>query len=200
MKLQSHSSERSKLPKDEISPQYVNKGVSKYVQQGQRQLIIDEPVPKTDDDIYVEKNNPGWKDSPQWKAKNEKSTHYKTTVNPSWIKSDKKSAIKNPAWNQESSGKYQQIAAKNPALNPVTSGKYQQNPGKNPGWNWVESRSRSKPDWNKQMGQNFDANSIRRALNLTDTLGSKYLSRNGSKIINWMIKNMPDGKQTIIVL
>ena len=55
--------------------------------------------------------------------------------------------------------------------------------------NWVEKR--------------FKDLELSEAMNMSEMfrnqLGSKNSTSN-SKIINWMIKNMPDGKQTIIVL
>ena len=43
-----------------------------------------------------------------------------------------------------------------------------------------------------------DKKELGKAFNLTNALRHEYMAKNGSKIVNWMIKN--DGKQTIIVL
>ena len=64
--------------------------------------------------------------------------------------------------------------------------------------NWVEKRLREKvPTW---QSKNMDLEALGDALSLSDLVRQQYQIKNGSKIINWMIKNMPDGKQTIIVL
>ena len=74
-----------------------------------------------------------------------------------------------------------------------------------PGWksqSWVEKRLKQKvPTWqeNQQKGEYWSK--VVDALSLSDLIKhQQYNARNGSKIINWEIKNMPDGKQTIIVL
>lgn len=59
---------------------------------------------------------------------------------------------------------------------------------------WIEK----KYDANKLASKlGLDAKS---GFSLEDLLKVKEFGKNGSKIVNWMIKNMPDGKQTIIVL
>ena len=64
--------------------------------------------------------------------------------------------------------------------------------------NWVEKRLRDKvPTW---QSKSMDLEALGDALSLSDLVRQQYQIKNGSKIINWMIKNMPDGKQTIIVL
>ena len=64
--------------------------------------------------------------------------------------------------------------------------------------NWVEKRLRDKvPTW---RSKSMDLEALGDALTLSDLVRQQYQIKNGSKIINWMIKNMPDGKQTIIVL
>ena len=64
--------------------------------------------------------------------------------------------------------------------------------------NWVEKRLREKvPTW---QSKSMDLEALGDALSLSDLVRQQYQIKNGSKIINWMIKNMPDGKQTIIVL
>ena len=64
--------------------------------------------------------------------------------------------------------------------------------------NWVEKRLREKvPTW---QSRGMDLEALGEALSLSDLVRQQYQIKNGSKIINWMIKNMPDGKQTIIVL
>ena len=55
--------------------------------------------------------------------------------------------------------------------------------------NWVEKR--------------FKDLELSEAMNMSEMFRNQLESKNSSsnsKIINWMIKNMPDGKQTIIVL
>ena len=69
----------------------------------------------------------------------------------------------------------------------------------NPKWeampgqqNWVEKRY-------KETTKEQKYNALNEAMNMSDVFKNSKNS-NSSKIINWMIKNMPDGKQTIIVL
>ena len=68
----------------------------------------------------------------------------------------------------------------------------------NPKWeampgqqNWVEKR------YKETTKEKYNA--LNDAMNMSDVFKTSKNS-NSSKIINWMIKNMPDGKQTIIVL
>ena len=72
-----------------------------------------------------------------------------------------------------------------------------------PGWksqSWVEKRLKQKmPTWQENKGEYWSK--VVDAMSLSDLVKhQQYNARNGSKIINWEIKNMPDGKQTIIVL
>ena len=66
-----------------------------------------------------------------------------------------------------------------------------------PNWNWVEKRYKDTKSSGSEY-YNSDKKDLGLAFNLTNTLKNEFTSRNGTKIVNWMIKN--DGKQTIIVL
>ena len=67
-----------------------------------------------------------------------------------------------------------------------------------PNWNWVEKRyQNAKPTGYENLDLD-DKKELGKAFNLTNALRHEYMAKNGSKIVNWMIKN--DGKQTIIVL
>ena len=72
----------------------------------------------------------------------------------------------------------------------------------NPKWeampgqqNWVEKRYKE----TTKVNENGKYNALNEAMDMSDVF-KKSKNSNSSKIINWMIKNMPDGKQTIIVL
>ena len=74
-----------------------------------------------------------------------------------------------------------------------------------PGWkksqSWVENRLKQKmPTWQENKKGEYWSKVVD-AMSLSNLVKhQQYNARNGSKIINWEIKNMPDGKQTIIVL
>ena len=57
--------------------------------------------------------------------------------------------------------------------------------------NWKE-----KQNWVEKRFKDLD---LSEAMNMSQMF-KKHNASHSSKIINWMIKNMPDGKQTIIVL
>ena len=133
--------------------------------------------------------------------------HHSIRINPEWKSSSPKWKISTPQWKstapqwKSSTPNWKNIQNENKYIQkPQTPTWNSTNQLKNPGWNWVEKKQYSRPEWNEQINSILDSDNIKKALNLTDTFGNHFQSRNGSKIINWMIKNMPDGKQTIIVL
>ena len=71
---------------------------------------------------------------------------------------------------------------------------------KGPNWNWVDKKWKEST-WAENQEGDLDTETIGKALEMSDTFSrSQYVNKNGSKIVNWMIKNLPNGRQTIIVL
>ena len=61
-------------------------------------------------------------------------------------------------------------------------------------------KSQSYVDKKTKQKELLELKDLGDALDLSNLVKHQFDDRNGSKIINWEIKNMPDGKQTIIVL
>ena len=128
------------------------------------------------------------KDSQKWAQKGQNWTqkpNWVATRNQNW----KETTTKDPNWKEEKIQNWKETTTKDPNWRETKNANWKNGPN----WNWSEKKS---PNWSSDL----DPASIGEALNLTETLQSQLMAKNGSKIINWMIKNMPSGRQTIIVL
>lgn len=144
---------------------------------GQRQLVMSSSTKSP--------SSASWTDQSQWQ---EKQAGWTNKPAQEWQEKGQNWQEKGQKW-QEKGQKWTEKGQKW----TEKGGNWKEKSG--PKWNWVEKKLR-----NQWSDKGLDIEGIGSALNLTDILRSQARAKNGSKIINWMIKNMADGKQTIIVL